>query len=255
MAKCRQCNVTISDDTTVCPLCRCVVEAEPGGCEDMTAAGNGNFADAQAHAAAGNESGALGDYASGRINEYPDVWLKQRRIKRVSNLILLAVLAASAVLATLNIVFSDRWWCLIPIAAMVYGYVVFRMLFVSRKGYRWKTFFPMGLALGLILIIDLDTGFYGWSLNYVFPAGILVTDLIIVILMLTNIRNWQSYMIMQIIMIAVSCVPAAMWMAGIITSPLLSLIALGISVFMFLGALILGDRTARGEMRRRFHIR
>ncbi len=222
MTKCRQCNITISDNTAVCPLCQCVVETG---------------SDVQS------------------INEYPDVWLKQHKIKRISNLILLAVLAASAVLATLNIAFSDSWWCLIPIAAMVYVYVVFRLIFVSRKGYRWKTFMPLILALVLLLIIDIETGFYGWSMNYVFPSGILVTDLIIVILMLTNLKNWQSYMIMQIIMIAVSCVPVVLWVAGIITSPLLSMIALGISGFLFLAAVILGDRTARGELKRRFHIR
>lgn len=231
MAKCKQCNVTILDNTTVCPLCQCVLEAD--GSDMWEAAAE-----------------------SPRINEYPDVWLKQRKIKQFCNLILVAVLGASAILAVINLAFSkDSWWCLIPIAAMAYVYVVFRLVFVSRKGYRWKVFVPLILALILLLIIDIETGSYGWSMNYVFPCGILVTDLIILILMLTNIRNWQSYMIMQIAMIVVSLIPMVLWAGGIITSPLLSVIAVGVSVFMFLGALILGDRTARCELKRRFHIK
>ena len=241
MAKCKQCNVTISDDTRVCPLCQCVVEV-----------------DEPAAAAPGPKKGKVRQPESEMhcINEYPDVWFKYHRAKHLSNLILVAVLTAGVVLAVVNFVFSrETWWCLLPIAAMAYAYVVFRLLFVSRKGYRWKVFAPLVLALLLLLVIDIETGFYGWSMNYVFPAGILVTDLIILILMLTNRRNWQSYMIMQIVMMVVSLIPMVLWATGIVTSPLLSVIALGISVFMFLGALIIGDRTARSELKRRFHIR
>ncbi len=224
MAKCRQCNVTISDNTTVCPLCQCVVTRESG----------------RQH----------------RLNEYPDVWFSERKIKHACNLILVGVLTASAILAIVNFAFSrDSWWSLIPITAMGYAYAAFRVIFVSRKGYRWKTFVPLALALILMLVIDIESGFYGWSLNYVFPSGILVTDLIIVILMLTNLKNWQSYMIMEIVTVAVSMIPMILWMAGVITRPLLSVVALAVSASLFVTALILGDRTARGELKRRFHIR
>ena len=235
MAKCRQCNVTISDNTTVCPLCQCVLEVDRGP------------------AAAGRKAPVQRQHP---LNEYPDVWLKQQRIKHLCNLILVGVLAASAVLAVVNFAFSrDSWWSLIPIAAMGYVYMAFRVIFVSKRGYRWKTFIPLILGLLLLLIIDLETGFYGWSLNYVFPAGILVTDMIIVILMLTNLKNWQSYIVMEIVTMAVSLIPMALWIAGIITNPLLSVIALVVTASLFVAALILGDRTARGELKRRFHIR
>jgi hypothetical protein len=60
---------------------------------------------------------------------------------------------------------------------------------------------------------------------------------------------------MEIVTLAVSLIPMALWIMGMITSPLLSVIALTVSVSLFAAALILGDRTARGEMKRRFHIR
>lgn len=222
MIKCKQCNVTISDNTAVCPLCQCVVSGE----------------------------------REAAINEYPDVWLKQRRIKHFCNLILVAVLIAGVALAVVNLAcHHESWWCLIPIAAMTYTYVVFRLIFVSRKGYRWKTFVPIVLALILMLIIDIETGFHGWSLNYVFPSGILVTDLIIIILMLTNLKNWQSYMVMEIVTVAVSLIPMLLWITGLITNPVLGIIALAVSASLFVAAFILGDRTARGELKRRFHIR
>ena len=235
MAKCRQCNVTISDNTTVCPLCQCVLEV-----------GNGD-------AGAGRKAKVK---VQPQLNEYPDVWLKQQKITHICNLILVGVILAGVALAVVNFAFSrESWWSLIPITAMAYVYIVFRLMFISRKGYRWKTFVPLVLALILMLVIDIETGFYGWSLNYVFPSGILVTDLIVVILMLTNLKNWQSYIIMEIVTVAVSLIPMILWVAGVITSPLLSVIALAVSASLFVAALILGDRTARGELKRRFHIR
>jgi len=239
MAKCRQCNVTISDDTAVCPLCRCVVEVEVDNIPE-------SVADAAEHSGADRL----------HINEYPDVWVRERKLKQISNIVFFVVLAASAALVTVNFMMPESgWWSLIPIAAMAYAYAVFRLVFVSRKGYRWKTFMPLILALVLLIIIDVETGFYGWSLNYVFPSGILLTDLIIVMLMLTNLKNWQSYMIMQICMIVTSLVPVALWIAGIITAPVLTMIAVVVSVLLFLGAVIIGGRTAQGELKRRFHIR
>lgn len=247
MAKCKQCNVTISDDTTVCPLCQCVVEVGEPATNHKIGVRRCDDWDMQFEQQA---------WSMPKLNEYPDVWVKERKIKHFCNLILVAVLGASAVLAVVNFAFSrDSWWCVIPMAAMLYGYLAFRSIFVSRKGYRWKVFVSVAFALLLILVIDIETGFYRWSLNYVFPGGILIMDLVVAILMMTNIQNWHSYMIMQIVMAVVSLIPITLWSFGIITSPLLSVIAIVVSGFMFLGSLIIGDRTARSELRRRFHIR
>ncbi len=224
MTKCRQCNVTISDNTTVCPLCHCVVDAEADPIR--------------------------------RIGEYPAIWLKQRKLKHVSNILLVAVLTASAILLLCNYIFFQKyWWCVIPIAAIAYAYLVFQLVVVSQKGYRTKVLIPLILAILLIILIDLETGFYRWSLNFVLPGGILLVDLIIVILMLTNMKNWQSYIIMQLGMVVASLVPLALLITGPITMPILCIITFGVSLLLFLGTVIIGDRTARSELKRRFHIR
>ena len=46
--------------------------------------------------------------------------------------------------------------------------------------------------------IDLLTGASGWALTFVFPSAILAMVLATIILMIVNIRNWQSYMMMQL---------------------------------------------------------
>lgn len=222
MTKCRQCNVTILDDSAVCPLCRCAVEVSQGT----------------------------------HINEYPDVRMATRKLKHACNIILAAVLAASAVLIICNAAFyNGSWWCVIPVSALVYTYLVFRLISISNRGYRIKVFVPLFLAAVMFLIIDTETGFYRWSLNYVIPAEILAADIIILILMLTNLKNWQSYIVMEIAALAAAAVMLVLWAAGAVTSPVVSIIAFGVSALMAMAAVVIGDRKAKSELKRRFHIR
>lgn len=223
MTKCRQCNITISDNTGVCPLCRCVVEAS--------------------------------EHPTPVIGSYPAVSQKSRRLKHAANILLAVILAAGTVLAICNAAFyGGSLWCLIPIVAMAYGYMVFQLL-ISRKGYRIKVLVPMLLAILLTLIIDAETGFYRWSLNYVMPGMILAADIVIICLMLSNLKNWQSYIIMQIGMAAFSLLPLLLWWLDAITHPVISIIAFAVSLLLFVSMVIVGGRSAEGELKRRFHIR
>ena len=219
MGKCKQCNVYIRDESQVCPLCRCVVEQ------------------------AGGE------------NTYPDVYMAVRRLKKLSNVCLFFVILFSACLITINCSFYDGLlWSLIPVAGMAYGYLVLRYAILSKHGYRAKIMVLALFGVGLVILIDWVTGFHRWSVNCVFPGGLMLVDGIIVALMLLNKRSWQSYIVFQIGMIFISLLPLLLWYLEVITWPLLSFIALAAAVFLFLGSVIIGDRSAREELRRRFHI-
>ena len=95
----------------------------------------------------------------------------------------------------------------------------------------------------------------GWSVNYALPSAIILVDVGIIICMIVNRRNWQSYMMWQIFMILCSIVPVILIFTGIVTAQLFALIAFAFSLFLFLGTLIIGDRRARVELKRRFHVR
>ena len=72
--------------------------------------------------------------------------------------------------------------------------------------------------------------------------------------MFFNRRNWQSYMMWQLLMILCSIVPAALFWLGMEHNIYLAAAPVAISAAMFLGTLIIGDRRARMELVRRFHI-
>jgi uncharacterized protein (DUF983 family) len=106
----------------------------------------------------------------------------------------------------------------------------------------------------MLITIDFLHGYNGWSVNYVFPAGIILVDVGILVVMAVNYKNWQSYMMQQIFMIICSIVALILCKVEVITSPIVSIIAMNVSLIIFLGTLILGGRRARVELKRRFHI-
>lgn len=211
----------ILDQTDRCPLCHHVLE--PGGEQEE--------------------------------NRYPDAIQVTRQFRFLENLVLFLSIVTACVLATVNYMVNPQVpWSLIAALILLYANAVLKMAVVGRSGYLFKTLMLAAIAVFVLLGIDYLTGYSRWSLDYVLPAGILAIDLLLLVLVLVNRRNWQSYMMAQILMILLSLIPEVLYLTEVIHFPYLAWAALGASVFLFLGTLILGDQRARTELKRRFHI-
>lgn len=221
MSRCKQCNVEILDETERCPLCHSVLE-KTVEVENM----------------------------------YPNVRMITRRLALLSRIYLFVVILVEAFLIYLNVLSdSEMFWSAIPGLAMLYGYLVLRYAILGKSGYKGKTIVLTLIAILMVVAIDFVVGYRGWSVNYALPSAILLVDVGILILMCINRRNWQSYMMWQIFMILCSVVPLVLYAVGIVTAPILAVLAFAFSAALFLGTLIIGDRRARTELRRRFHVR
>ena len=221
MSRCKQCNVEILDETERCPLCHSVLE-KTVEVENM----------------------------------YPNVRTMTRRLALLSRIYLFVAILVEALLIYLNVLSdSEMFWSAIPGLAMLYGYLVLRYAILGKSGYKGKIIVLTRIAILMVVAIDFVVGYRGWSVNYALPSAILLVDAGILILMCINRRNWQSYMMWQIFMILCSVVPLVLYAVGIVTAPLLALLAFAFSTALFLGTLIIGDRRARTELRRRFHVR
>lgn len=221
MSRCEQCNVEILDETERCPLCHSVLE-KTVEVENM----------------------------------YPNVRTMTRRLALLSRIYLFVAILVEALLIYLNVLSdSEMFWSAIPGLAMLYGYLVLRYAILGKSGYKGKIIVLTLIAILMVVAIDFVVGYRGWSVNYALPSAILLVDAGILILMCINRRNWQSYMMWQIFMILCSVVPLVLYAVGIVTAPLLALLAFAFSAALFLGTLIIGDRRARTELRRRFHVR
>lgn len=222
MGRCRQCELEILDDAQACPLCNCVIERD------------------------GREG-----------NAYPDIRLRTRKIHLLVRIYLFASILLEVVLCYANWrYFSGTWWCVISGAGFAYLYIMARLAVVSdNAGYRSRFLVLTFAGILYVILIDVVIGYRGWSVNFVLPGGFLFVDFFILVIMYLNRRNWQSYIMLEIGMILLSAAPLALIRAGIVTETFISELAFAVSVLLFAGTFIIGDRRARSELKRRFHVR
>lgn len=223
MNKCLHCGVKIQDQTEVCPLCQCVVET--------------------ADAAMAKEC-------------YPDIRLIAKKLDLIGRIALFLSIVLGTLSVILNCVRQDGiWWSLIVVGGLAYlMMVLFFLIENEHAGYRSKVSIAVICGAAYIVLIDYVFGFTHWSLDYAIPLTLLAVDVMIIVAMVINMRNWQSYLLFQIVMVLCSGACVLLSLLGAIHNPLMSYVAFGLSGMMFLAAFIIGGRRARNELRRRFHV-
>ena len=218
---CKHCGVTITDKTTSCPLCQNVLE-------DLTFDG---------------------------IQTYPDIKERFKKLELFKRMIQFAGIVTIVLCCFVDFKINRSFgWSIYVIGAVLYGGIVLFTFLNPTSGYRKRIFFTLFGGVLLVLLIDLKTGFHGWSVNFVLPGMIFFLNVGLLVLMIINRRNWQSYMIYQIGVILIGLIPLALIFKGIVKYPMLSELAVLSSVFVFIGTLIFGGRVAKIELKRRFHI-
>ena len=140
MSKCRQCNIEVLDETQRCPLCGSVLEPTVE-VENM----------------------------------YPNIRLKSRKLVFISRLYLFCAIAVEIFLINLCML-SEVQSLVYIISGLVlfFGYIVIRYAILGTSGYIAKTVVLTIIAVIMLVAIDFSVGYNGWSVNYAFPAGILL---------------------------------------------------------------------------------
>ncbi|WP_455719103.1 DUF6320 domain-containing protein [Agathobacter sp.] len=240
MTKCMKCGVYIADKTDKCPLCQQVVADVNNLSSDM------------------NSIPITEDYKGLESldgNRYPDVKGTSRKYRLLENIILFLSIVCQIVLTTVDYMADkDINWSIIVLLVLIYANVTLRLAIVGKNGYIFKTVSTFVFTLLLLVGIDLLTGDRGWALTFVFPGAIIALVVGTIVLMIVNHRNWQSYMMMQIFLVLMSAIAMILVATDVIWFPYLAMGAMGASLFLFLGTLIIGDRRARTELKRRFHV-
>lgn len=244
MRGCRNCKVEILDNTAVCPLCNSVLEISGMAQEGLGQKGSGAGSSAQGISGMAKEGDA-----------YPDVKATVRKLSFIVRLYSFLAIVSEAALVVVNyLYFHGIWWSAITGICILYFYLTLKYSLQKNKGYQSVIVMQVIGAVLLVIAADNIIGYRGWSVNYVMPGAILLLDGTIGTLMIVNASNWQSYLLMQILTVVASIACAVLWHFGILAKPFLALVALAVSLCMFLGTLIFGDRKAKAELKRRFHV-
>ncbi|MCD8299668.1 MAG: DUF6320 domain-containing protein [Clostridiales bacterium] len=225
MGKCLNCGVYINDPVSICPLCKCIVEQE--GEQDKM------------------------------LYPFLDAEKVIKKMQLALNFYLFGAIATELILLVIKLMTdaANFYWLMLLVGAfLVYGFITLKVSIQMHTGYRFKMFLQALLGWAVLFVIDLFSGWGGWSLNYIWPAVCILMDAAILVLMLVNSRNWQSYIPLQLFIIAFCVLPFVLYHFGLVTNMLMGLIAMLVAILMFVGTMIVGGRRARTELYRRFHV-
>lgn len=221
MNRCKRCRVEILDNTEICPLC-------------------------------GN---ALTREDNGNRKYYPDVSRKTKALKRAVNALIYFLLVIEAALLVTDYYMDARIsWSLVTGICILYAVFTAGCFYYRRNGHIRKLFSQSLTVMFFLLLLDLLTGWRGWSLIYGLPCVVLILDGILVVCMLVNFSYWQSYLLVQLFSLFVSVVLLVLYLLGCTKNPLLPWTAFGTSALIFSFCCSMGYRTAKLELKKRFYI-
>lgn len=221
MNKCKRCNVQIVDDTEICPLCGNVVTRGDGE----------------------------------QCNAYPDIRYRIKLLKRLVIISIYVLIVVEAVLCLIDYYMDYRMdWSYVTGICILYTIFTLLYSFNQKNGHIRKIFMQFATGLILLLLIDVLTGAAGWSVVYGVPFAVLLLDVILVVCMLVNFANWQSYLLVQLFAMLVGLVFLVLYLTGINGRPSVAWSAFGVSAAIFFFCLCIGYRKAKNELKRRFYI-
>lgn len=200
------------------------------------------------------ESNGIPDkrYDRGR---YPQISYNPERFKKVEHVFYCVLLFAALLLGSINYVtYSGTMWSVIAIGLMADAAFTLRYSVVKSSHLGSEILIQTVAVDVLLVLLDHVRGYSGWSVNYGIPSTILFADLAVVFLILVNRMNWQSYFMYQIAITVFSFIPLLLWAAGWLTRPAFSLFTLTVTVVVLIVTVVLGDRSVKTELKRRFHL-
>lgn len=186
---------------------------------------------------------------------YPQIRYDQEKLKQLANIFYGLMIFMSFIMGIINYAtYSGSMWSVIAIGLMGYAVITVRYSMMHHSNLAAKILMQTVAAEVLWVAIDYTRGYSGWSVNYGIPSTILFADLSVVVLILVNRMNWQSYFMYQIAITIFSFIPLILWAAGLITRPPLTIVTVTLTVILLTVTILRGDRSVKNELKRRFHI-
>lgn len=223
MKRCNQCHLEIAESEQICPLCQTVPESD-GTAEDTPPL-------------------------------YPPIVFDVQKYHRFLRVFFFILIATGVVLLVVNLMnYHGFFWSGIVLAAILYAVITVGYSIQRNSNPAAKIMVQTLAAELLVVWIDYLIGYEGWSVNYAVPGILLVAECSMLVLQMVNFMNWQSYILFQIEYVVLSAIPMGLYFFHIVTEPLMTFLALGGAILIFTGTMVFGDRKAKDELIRRFHI-
>lgn len=223
MKECRRCHVYIKDNSNICPLCKELLTPT-----DETS-----------------------------IPMYPKIAFDTGKFNLVKKIIMFAAIVTAVVLFIINYAtysIAPVLWSLISVAAILYGVITVYYSILNNSNLAAKLLVQTIGASILCVIIDYVLGYKGWSVNFMIPSFIILSDLGIILLMIVNPMNKKTYFLYQLTVTIFSAAAFGLTFTRLIARKEFAFIAGLVCVITLIGSIIFGDKGFKNELIRRFHL-
>ena len=230
MKKCNRCNLYVKDNGNICPLCGELIS---------------------------DEDNLNTDNQINNTPMYPAIEFNLDAFHLLKKIFTFIAFLTTIILFVINYATYDTapiLWSLIPVASIFYGMLTIYYSIFNNSNVASKILVQTIGASILCIIIDNVIGYKGWSVNFIVPALILVSNLVIIILMIVNPMKRQTYFMYQLTITIFSIISFALCFTRIITRKEFAIVAGIICVISLVGSIIFGDKGFHNELIRRFHI-
>lgn len=234
MKYCKSCKVASLDEVGRCPLCESVLVDLP---DDP------------------DYSKMKESLSMLEEDRYPDVVISKTSyslVKRIYSFLAILIIGASIAMDILTV--TDVSWSIISIAAVLYGWTLIYHAIRTNVHIGSKIFVQAISASVFIVLVDWFTVFERWSVNYVVPQILLLSNVAIFILMMINRMVWREFVFYQLAVSVIGLVPIGLIVFDVVTRPLASIVCIIVSAVILIGTVIFGDKTVKSELIRRFHV-
>lgn len=220
MKRCKRCDILVMDDTSLCPLCNSVLDGDEPG-----------------------------------VNAYPRLEDERQKFVLFRKIIYFILLTAGTLSVLVNyLTFHGFYWSVIVLGAIGYCLFTINYTVMNRNNLGAKVIFQAAGILILTWIIDMVTGYTGWSIRYAIPALLLLADMVLVAMMLFNPIRWQGYFMCQMAVTVLSVIPVVLAALGVVNNMNLAIITCAVLWLILAATVIFGGRKVNQELKRRFHI-
>ena len=185
--------------------------------------------------------------------DYPEQFAKKRRFSIRKSIIFLAMMIIS--FSFISGIFQDFQWNWVFIITAATLYLTISAILGSRvKRNIGPNILTQVIGISaLSIIIDYFLGYSGWSLEIIFPLGLMVGTTIITVMILLNSKRFTDLVIYQLMFGLMGIVILAMIYFQVILFRQIAIIGSYYTIITCVGLFFFADRQMIHEKKKKFH--
>ena len=183
----------------------------------------------------------------------------QKLSSKSSNLLVKVLMLVSIIVAIILVIINklttpDIHWAALANGGIIYVWVIVKYSIHRNVNIAGHVLIQTIAVSILTVFIDYKLGFKGWSLSLAIPIILIVANTAMLILTIVSYKKYLRYAIYQLFILIFSVLPAILIGERVVTKPIMSIIAIGISILNLVITIILSAKDLGEAIKRKFHM-